>query len=122
MSGRDAVTWEGWRRRFLGGQNDVSMARISGKYEVPTLEVKYLTSTQRILKERPAGHLNPPSPPCRKMESGGGWPDPGRRNKKIELPAPPGAAGPSLPPLIRGSRRLVFFPAAGRTRAEETRR
>jgi hypothetical protein len=33
---------------------------ISGKYEVP--KVKYLTSTQRILKEIPAGHLTPTPP------------------------------------------------------------
>ena len=53
---------------------------ISGKYEEPTLEVKYLTSTQRILKERLGVDLTPPSlpPPRRRIESGGGWPDPGR--------------------------------------------
>ena len=53
---------------------------ISGKYEEPTLEVKYLTSTQRILKERLGVELTPPPlpPPRRTIESGGGWPDPGR--------------------------------------------
>ena len=36
---------------------------ISGKYEEPTLEVKYLTSTQRILKERLGVDLTPPPLP-----------------------------------------------------------
>ena len=41
----------------------VGNQKISGKYEEPTLEVKYLTSTQRILKERLGVDLTlPPLP------------------------------------------------------------
>ena len=46
-----------WKESMVGNQ------KISGKYEVPTLEVKYLTSTQRILKERLGVELTPPPLP-----------------------------------------------------------
>ena len=68
-----------WKESMAGNQ------KISGKYEEPTLEVKYLTSTQRILKERLDGELTLPLPPPRILiESGGGWPDPGGGDRLIE--------------------------------------